>query len=256
VNFNAEYLKSSDLTRQLRAIFHYIKTSVKERFGLSYPNLHWQVISAFVFLRFFVAAIIDPQLWGLWPGIPPSPVQQSLKLIGRVIQSLANLNQDIQKDSNVKLVTNFMEDNVPAMRDFLTLVSTPKQDRAPVNRYPKGRDNTQDTRLQVMQSIHRQCSMLPSLAREAVTSASHHVDVPRQLAILASLIVDHCQKLDPDSFTKRGNDINPQSLKRLATLAWHALRLREATLQSIIRNIHPSPGYLFSCDAQSVMESV
>jgi hypothetical protein len=149
--------------------------------------------------------------------------------------------KDIQKDNNVKLVANFMEDNVPAMRDFLTLVSSPKQDRVPVNRFPKGRDNTQDTRLQVMQAIHRQRSTLPTLAREAVMSASHHVDIPRQLAVIASLIADHCQKLDPDSFTKRGNDISPQSLKRLATLSWHALRLREETLQSIIRSIRSSP---------------
>ena len=57
-----------DKVRQLRTIFYHIKTSVENRFGTTHPNLHLQVVSAFVFLRFFVAAIIDPQLWGLVPG--------------------------------------------------------------------------------------------------------------------------------------------------------------------------------------------
>jgi len=39
-----------------------------------------------------VPAILHPYLFGLCSGLPSPPVQRSLTLIGKVIQSLANLN--------------------------------------------------------------------------------------------------------------------------------------------------------------------
>jgi hypothetical protein len=58
----------------------------------SQPNLKWQAVSAFVFLRFFVPAILHPHLFGLTEGLPLPRVQKSLKQLAKALQSLANIN--------------------------------------------------------------------------------------------------------------------------------------------------------------------
>ena len=72
-------------------LFKHIRGAVEERFGRQSSNLPWQGVSAFCFLRFIVPAIIYPNIWGLYPGLPSESVQRSLKLVAKTIQNLANL---------------------------------------------------------------------------------------------------------------------------------------------------------------------
>jgi hypothetical protein len=97
----------------MRQLFKYIRQLVEERYpnghGTDKSDLPRQSVSAFCFLRFIVPAILHPHLFGLcsgtflmcWKGhrveknvsgLPNLPVQRSLTLIAKVIQSLANLN--------------------------------------------------------------------------------------------------------------------------------------------------------------------
>jgi GTPase-activator protein for Ras-like GTPase len=97
----------------MRALFEHIRRLVEKRYLIgpdadSNSDLPWQSVSAFCFLRFIVPAILHPHLFGLCPGmfpclgmhqyenkflgLPDLPVQRSLTLIAKVIQSLANLN--------------------------------------------------------------------------------------------------------------------------------------------------------------------
>lgn len=232
---NAIYASREDCPRELRTIFYHIKTSVGNRFGTTHPNLHLQVVSAFVFLRFFVAAIIDPQLWGLVPGPPPSPVQHSLKLIGKLIQSLANLNQDVHKDNNRIEISRFIDDNSDSMRDFLNLICIPDSDFHAGSRLKRYHEAIPDSRLQIMHSILRQRSRRSDLEREAVGSLPYLTDVPQQLAILASLLAGHCQKFDLETFNKRGVPLTGSSLQRLAILTWQALTVRERAFHVIVQ---------------------
>ena len=100
---------------ELRRLFGHIRMMVERRFGVAGrrmefdPNdptgttrtmntgagadmLPWQAISSFVFLRFIVPAILNPHLFGIWPGMPPKGVIRSLTLLAKCTQSLANLN--------------------------------------------------------------------------------------------------------------------------------------------------------------------
>lgn len=72
-------------------LFKHIRSAVEERFGRQSSNLPWQGVSAFCFLRFIVPAILYPNMWGLYPGLPSEGVQRSLKLVAKTIQNLANL---------------------------------------------------------------------------------------------------------------------------------------------------------------------
>jgi hypothetical protein len=132
----------------------------------------------------------------------------------------------VHKESNVKAIAQFMDDNSSSMRDFLNYVCTKFEDHTG-NRPHHYDDAIPDSRLQVMHSIHRQHSRRRDLEREAVGSLPHLIDIPQQLAILASLLAAHCQKFDPDSFNKRGVVITDSSLQRLATLTWQALAIRD-----------------------------
>jgi hypothetical protein len=99
----------------MRQLFEYIRQLVEERYSNGHgtdtknDDLPRQSVSAFCFLRFIVPAILHPHLFGLCSGmflmrskgdqfennvsgLPDLPVQRSLTLIAKVIQSLANLN--------------------------------------------------------------------------------------------------------------------------------------------------------------------
>ena len=99
----------------MRRLFERIRQLVEQRYKVTRNSedrnreLPWQSVSAFCFLRFIVPAILHPHLFGLCPGripkcslshmlshilagLPDLPVQRSLTLIAKVIQSLANLN--------------------------------------------------------------------------------------------------------------------------------------------------------------------
>lgn len=100
-------------TSEMRVLFKHIRQLVEKRYlngpdADSNSELPWQSVSAFCFLRFIVPAILHPHLFGLCSGMSPClgmhryenkslglpdlPVQRSLTLIAKVIQSLANLN--------------------------------------------------------------------------------------------------------------------------------------------------------------------
>jgi hypothetical protein len=82
------------LFRELRQLFYYIRTHVDARWGSSalHTDLKYQAISAFLFLRFFVPALLRPEQHSLLIGPPPEGVERSLKSLARALQSLANLN--------------------------------------------------------------------------------------------------------------------------------------------------------------------
>lgn len=107
---------SDDYHSEMRRLFEHIRKLVETNYRVSGAaqgqnrELPWQSVSAFCFLRFIVPGILNPHLYGLCPGniiytlfgnssadlpfigLPPAPVQRSLTLIAKVIQSLANLN--------------------------------------------------------------------------------------------------------------------------------------------------------------------
>lgn len=101
------------VSSEMRLIFKEIRELVERRYRRNPEsvddNLPRQSVSAFIFLRFIVPAILHPHLFGLYPGMSnqnlisplysryftgllPLPVQRSLTLIAKVMQSLANLN--------------------------------------------------------------------------------------------------------------------------------------------------------------------
>ncbi|KAI0639415.1 Rho GTPase activation protein [Trametes polyzona] len=192
---------------ELRRMFEHIRKLVESRYRIrddQNRELPWQSVSAFCFLRFIVPAILHPHLFGLLPGLPDVPVQRSLTLIAKVIQSLANLNPTVQKEEYMRGVKDFLHDSLHAMIDYIVVVSTPeagtKGPSTPLS-------SEKHERLRIMNALRERKASAPVLHREAIPLLPYLLDVPRHLAVVTSVVVRYSrtQNLQPPKPAGNGN---------------------------------------------------
>ncbi|KAL1951926.1 hypothetical protein VTO73DRAFT_1075 [Trametes versicolor] len=174
---------------ELRRMFEHIRRLVESRYRIRDDQNHdlpWQSVSAFCFLRFIVPAILHPHLFGLLPGLPDVPVQRSLTLIAKVVQSLANLNPTVQKEDYMRGVKDFLNDSLHAMIDYILVVSTPETgNKGPST--PLSSDKHE--RLRIMNALRQRSATAPVLHREAIPLLPYMLDIPRHLAVVTSVVV-------------------------------------------------------------------
>ncbi|KAJ3535468.1 hypothetical protein NM688_g6971 [Phlebia brevispora] len=111
----------------MRKLFSHIRQLIESRYEKGEgrnADLPWQGVSSFLFLRFFVPAILHPHLFGIWPGLTEDPVQRTLTLIAKVMQSLANLNTSLQKEQYMRPVQEFLTNSSKAMIEYIGSVSS------------------------------------------------------------------------------------------------------------------------------------
>ncbi|KAL1719474.1 GTPase activating protein [Schizophyllum commune] len=194
--WNQIYSVRDECPREMRRLFETIRKLVDQRYRVNASQseqnreLPWQSVSAFCFLRFIVPAILHPHLFGLYAGLPPPPVQRSLTLIAKVIQSLANLNATVQKEEFMRGVKDFLSDSRPAMIDYLLVVSAaPDESYGPSTSSPE-----RHARLNIMHCLRTRGAHMSVLQREAIPILPHLLDIPRHLAIIASSVVRHSRE--------------------------------------------------------------
>ncbi|KAI0361607.1 Rho GTPase activation protein [Trametes cingulata] len=217
---------------ELRRMFEHIRRLVENRYRVrddQNRELPWQSVSAFCFLRFIVPAILHPHLFGLLPGLPDVPVQRSLTLIAKVIQSLANLNPNVQKEEYMRGVKDFLNDSLHAMIDYIIVVSTPEAgSKGPST--PLSSDKHE--RLRIMNALRQRSATTPVLHREAIPLLPHLLDIPRHLAVVTSVVVRYSRMQNllptkpssPDDrffseFCSRCLEVEEQALFRVSKLA-------------------------------------
>ena len=66
------YRSASNCPPELRMIFRRIRACVQDRYGDIMRSVTYSSVSGFLFLRFFCAAVLNPQLFGLVSGESPS----------------------------------------------------------------------------------------------------------------------------------------------------------------------------------------
>lgn len=90
--FEAITKSAADCPPVLRELFNALKRLAARRFPKN-PRTQYSVVSVFVFLRFFAAAILNPKLFDLCPpqrSVDPQ-ANRTLTLISKVVQSVGNL---------------------------------------------------------------------------------------------------------------------------------------------------------------------
>ncbi|TFK77098.1 Rho GTPase activation protein [Pluteus cervinus] len=181
----------SQCPQEMRRLFETTRKLVETRYrSQDDPNgaskdLPHQSVSAFCFLRFIVPAILHPHLFGLCPGLPSTPVQRSLTLIAKVIQSLANLNATVQKEEFMRGIKEFLTDKRQEMMVYLQVVSTPTDSADSRNENAADRHD----RLHVVNSLRQRAMTMAVLERESIPILPHLLDVPRHLAIITSAVI-------------------------------------------------------------------
>ncbi|KAF9241382.1 GTPase activating protein [Melanogaster broomeanus] len=237
------YANRGNCPHEMRRLFEHVRKLVENRYkkkdGQDTQNreLPWQSVSAFCFLRFIVPAILHPHLFGLTPGLPSATVQRSLTLIAKVVQSLANLNATVQKEEYMRGIKDFLQQNIPAMVDYILVVSTPIPDTYSPH---SGHPTFSHQRLKVVNSLHQRGSVMPTLEREAIPLLPHALDIPRHLAYICSSLIrsaraagskaksvekgDHLSDLCARCFEVE--EIGLQRVSQLATTSSHPVVLK------------------------------
>jgi neurofibromin 1 len=92
----------ADIPVQWKELFRSLKDGVYYKFR-SEPAV-FKAVGGFLFLRFVCPAITAPHAYGLLENPPNSICQRQLVLIGKVIQSLANLQMPGAKETFMQQV--------------------------------------------------------------------------------------------------------------------------------------------------------
>ncbi|KAJ6509536.1 GTPase activating protein [Mycena vitilis] len=231
------YSVKTECPPEMRRLFETVRQLVEKRYRIkdSSPEsreLPWQSVSAFCFLRFIVPAILHPHLFGLCPGMPSVPVQRSLTLIAKVIQSLANLNATVQKEDFMRGVKDFLKESRPGMIDYILVVSTPPSRRTESESYSYNQEDPSERHelLAVVQALRQRTSQMALLSRESIPMPLVP-DVPKQLAIITSAVIRNSRDFharakpnDPtdrplNEFCSRCFEVEESALHRVSQLA-------------------------------------
>lgn len=125
-------------------------------------------------------------------------------------------------------VVDFVKESVPGMVDYLLVISTPVPESYSSHVGPAA---DRHDRLVVADALSQRGSMMPVLEREAVPLLPDFLDVPRNLAIVASAVIrtskGQQQKLRPtdallDEFISRCFEVEETALQRVSQLASRA----------------------------------
>lgn len=149
-------------------------------------------------------------------------------------------------------VKDFLNQNLPAMVDYILTVSTPVPD--PFSPH-SGHPAHSLQRYNIVSSLHERGSTMPLLERESIPLLPHVLDIPRHLACITSSVIRSQRSADPKDHG--GNQhlsdlcaqcfsLEEQSLTRVTQLAsvesshttfkWDVLRMR-----SIVPSAASSP---------------
>jgi len=80
--------------------------------------------SGFIFLRFFCAAILSPNLFQLMETSQSKQTPRNLMLISKVLMNLANMVEFGEKEQYMKVMNEFISLNTPVFKDYINNIST------------------------------------------------------------------------------------------------------------------------------------
>eukprot|EP00002_Diphylleia_rotans_P023208 TRINITY_DN4562_c0_g1_i5.p1 TRINITY_DN4562_c0_g1~~TRINITY_DN4562_c0_g1_i5.p1 ORF type:complete len:403 (-),score=62.37 TRINITY_DN4562_c0_g1_i5:823-2031(-) len=108
-------LQSYDLCpKAIRSICFHLQKVVGEKF----PESRSIAIGGFLFLRYFSAAISNPENYALLPEVPPMESRRPLVLVAKTIQNLANGVEFGVKEPYMIPMNDFLSKSAAPMRDF------------------------------------------------------------------------------------------------------------------------------------------
>ncbi|KAK4702288.1 hypothetical protein P7C70_g3933, partial [Phenoliferia sp. Uapishka_3] len=201
--WNRMYSAREKCPNEVRMIFAHIQRIVFAKYGEEHYKMRSTSVSAFIFLRFFVPAVLNPKLFSLVPHPPDSKAQRSLTLIAKTLQGLANFSTFGQKEPWMFPMNGFVQDHTSAFVDFIDNISTP----SPTARF----EWTSPSSASYLAPYRLRNSLSPAI-REGVPLLPHLIDLPRDLGLLASHMARAaCDRGGPASSDGRADDASRAS---------------------------------------------
>lgn len=119
-------------------------------------------------------------------------------------------------------VKTFLKQNLPAMVDYILVVSTPIYDTYSPH---SGHPTFSHQRLKVVNSLHQRGPTIPVLEREAVPLLPHVLDIPRHLACVSSSLIRSARLV--------GSKANSDERDHLSDLCSRCFEVEEIALQRV-----------------------
>eukprot|EP01119_Soliformovum_irregulare_P019013 TRINITY_DN593_c0_g1_i4.p1 TRINITY_DN593_c0_g1~~TRINITY_DN593_c0_g1_i4.p1 ORF type:complete len:657 (-),score=175.68 TRINITY_DN593_c0_g1_i4:386-2356(-) len=106
----------------MRKMFQTLQSEVKAKYGEDHIARYTSV-SGFIFLRFWVPAILGPKLFGLAKEHPSKQVGRTLTLVAKVIQNLGNLVEFGAKEPFMTPLNSLIQANMEKMKNYIDKLS-------------------------------------------------------------------------------------------------------------------------------------
>lgn len=106
-----------NIPKPLREIFVEIDRSVSSKFPGSNEAIY-KGLGGLFFLRFVCPALTAPHVYGLLQAPPNDSTQRQLVLIAKVIQSIANMQTQTQKEEYMEKMSLFINKSIPRIQRF------------------------------------------------------------------------------------------------------------------------------------------
>ncbi|KAL0071970.1 hypothetical protein AAF712_000893 [Marasmius tenuissimus] len=179
---------------EMRRLFGTIRERVEKRFPLEENReLPWKCVSAFVFLRFIVPAILHP-------------------------------HQNVQKEDFMAGVKDFLKEGASGMIDYLLVVSTPAPEDVRGGTPSRTPDPEQ---VKLASNLKKRMAAMPALYREAIPVLPHLLDPARHLAVITSAVIRTSHTYLSESKTREPRD------KPLEELCLRCLDVEEKALHRV-----------------------
>ena len=130
---------------------------------------------------------------------------------------------------------DFIKDRLPAMIDYITVISSPVHDTLFLNN-----DANQLNQLDVVNTLHQRSQRLADLEKESIPVLPHQLDIPKHLAIVKSAIIRNYKS------RQKTNDNRDLAVEEFCSVCREvereALRRVRQVASKYAENKHPSKG--------------
>ncbi|KAI9725435.1 MAG: hypothetical protein M1828_003106 [Chrysothrix sp. TS-e1954] len=110
---------SSKCPTELRLILRHIRACADERYGDFMHTVLYSSVSCFLFLRFFCAAVLNPQLFGILHSPPHARAHRTYVLVAKSLQGLANMSTFGAKEPWMEPMNAFLSARRQEFKDFI-----------------------------------------------------------------------------------------------------------------------------------------
>ncbi|OAV90772.1 hypothetical protein PTTG_06083 [Puccinia triticina 1-1 BBBD Race 1] len=199
------YINRSKCPNRLRKIF----VKIQELVGDAYDDQDMRLtsISAFVFLRFFVPAILNPRLFNLIQFQPDSKSQRTLTLVAKTLQGLGNLTLFGIKEPWMSVMNEFITTQLDSFRDYISFIASESESVKPewTSKEYEGYGLPYALR-----------ASLPASSRDGIPTLPHLLDPVRDCSLLASFMTIIKQKASVLDAPRHYSSVLPPKTTRMS----------------------------------------